>query len=246
MAMLVRVAELDADGDRAELAVLLAAVFPFAYVFGTSSADAMFLLFALAAFYGFRRQMWIVGGVCGACATAALPAGILIVPALAWIGLRDPSARRFWVLTGLALSMAGIVGYFSYLYYRGGPPGGWTASMNQWGFNVRQAPLESLSSLQHALSSAQTPIAALSGWVTVVAIATVPLVWWQLNGGYAIYMIAMLAFALMFGNDAALGRTCALLFPMFVLAGRIRWRVVVVLLAITSAMLYALALIQGL
>jgi hypothetical protein len=243
MAMLVWVAQLDTDGDRAELAVLLAAVFPFAQVFGTSSADAIFLLFALAAFYGFRRQRWIVGGLCGAGATAAAPFGMLILPALAWIGLRDRSARRLSVLTGLALATAGIVGYLSYLYYRGGPLGGWMASMDQWGFQVRHAPWVSLS---HALTSAPTPTAALSGWITVLALATVPLVWWQLDGGYAIYMIALLTLAMMGGDDIALGRTCALLFPMFVLAARIRWRVVVVLLAITCAMLYALGLMQGL
>jgi len=160
------------------------------------------------------------------------------VPALARTGLRDRTASRFWVLTGLALEAAGVAGSLSYLYYRGGPPGGWAASMNQWGFHMRQAPWTSLS---HVLTSAQTPVAALNGWITILALATVPLVWWRLNGGYAIYMIAMLAPPLLSGNDGALGRTCALLFPMFVLAARIRWRVVVALIAVTSAMLYAIA-----
>ena len=73
MAMLLRVAQLDLDSERAEGAVLLAVVFPFAFVLGRSDADAMFLLFALGAFYGFRQQLWIVGGLCGAVAKATIP-----------------------------------------------------------------------------------------------------------------------------------------------------------------------------
>src|SRR5437764_7760655 len=93
MAMLLRVAQLDLDGDQAEGAVLLAVVFPFAFVFGRSDAGALFLLFALGAFWGFRQQKWIIAGLCGAAATASSPTGILILPALAWIGFRQPGAK---------------------------------------------------------------------------------------------------------------------------------------------------------
>ena len=238
MAMLLRVAQLDIDGERADGAVLLAAVFPFASVFGGHSAEALFLVCALGAFYGFRTGHWIAGGLCGAFATATLPAGILIVPALAWIGLRDSAARRISMLTGLALAVAGIAAYLSYLYYRGGPVGGWTASMSGWGFRLEQAPWTPLAAL---FTSHQPPLDAFNGVVTMIALATVPLVWWRLNGGYAIYMLAILLLPLMSASPDALGRACALLFPMFILAASIRWRVAVVLLAVTSAMLYVLA-----
>src|SRR5689334_14925012 len=241
MAMLLRVAQIDVDADRADGAVLLAAVFPFAFVFGGNSPEAMFLMFALGAFYGFRRQMWIVGGLCGACATATIPSGMLIVPALGWIGFRDSSSNRVSMLTGLALAVAGVAAYYSYLYYRGGPVGGWTASMSEWGFHAGAAPWTSLARL---VRSAPAPIEALNGWVTLVALASTPLVAWRLHGGYAVYMIAMLWLPLTSGSFDPLGRTCALLFPLFVLAATIRWRVVVVLIAVSSAMLYAIAL-QG-
>ena len=66
--------------------------------------------------------------------------------------------------------------------------------------------------------------------------------WWRLNGGYAIYMLAMLWLPLTSGSYDGLGHTCALLFPMFVLAATIRWRVIVTLIAVASAMLYALTM----
>jgi hypothetical protein len=242
MAMLLRVARLDLDGDHADGAVLLAAVFPFASVFGSDSAEALFLVFALGAFYGFRTGHWLVGGLCGALATATMPAGILIVPALASIGLRDSAARRVSMLTGLALAVAGVAAYLSYLYYRGGPVGGWTASMNDWGVRLEQAPWTPFVAL---FTGHQPPLDAFNVVVTLIALATVPLVWWRLNGGYAIYMIAILLLPLMSASYDALGRACALLFPMFILAASIRWRVAVVLLAVTSAMFYVLCNFAG-
>jgi hypothetical protein len=240
MAMLLRVAQLDLDGDQAEGAVLLAVVFPFAFLLGRSDADAMFLLFALGAFYGFRQQMWIVGGLCGAVATATIPTGILILPGLAWIGFRHPGARRLWVVVALLLVAAGFGGYLSYMYYKAGPPGGWADAMNRWGFHLGQAPW---LSIQHVFTSHPAPLDALNGIVALIALVSVPLVWWLLGGGYAIYMLAMLWLPLTSGKYEDLGRTSALLFPLFILiATTIRWRIVFVTIAITSAMFYALTL----
>jgi Gpi18-like mannosyltransferase len=238
MVLLLRLAQLDLDAERSEAAVLLAAVFPFAFIFGRPGAESLFLLFAVGAFYGFRRQMWIAGGVCGAAAAVTIPTGILILPALAWIGVRDGSGRRSMMFAALLLTAAGFAAYLSYLYYLGGPPGGWIISINEWGYHVGQLPWQALRQLIAAHSS---PIEAMNAVVTLIAIAAIPLVWWRLNGGYAIYMIVMLSLPLVSGRYQPLGRACALLFPMFVLAASIRWRVIVMLIAVTSAMFYALA-----
>ncbi len=243
MVMLLRVAQLDVDADQADDAVLLAVVFPFAFVFGRADAAGLFLLFALGAFWGFRQQKWIVGGLFGALATASLPSGMLIVPALAWIGFREPGAKRMWVAAGLLLTAAGFCAYLSYMYYLGGPPGGWADAMHAWGFHLGHAPW---LLLQRAFTSHRAAADVISAVVALIALATVPLVWWKLDGGYAIYMLAMLWLPLTSGDYPDLGRACALLFPMFVLAAGIRWRVVLVGLAVASAMFYALNLAQGL
>jgi len=239
MAMLLRVAQLDVDGDQAEGAVLLALVFPFASMFGHSDAYALFLLFVLGAFWGFRQQNWIIGGLCGAIATAALPTGIVILPALAWIGFRHSGAKRLWVVAALLLTVAGFGAYLSYMYYRAGPPGGWATAMNQWGFHLGQAPW---LSLQQLFTSHASPADAVNGAVTIIALVSVPFVWWRLDGGYAIYMLLMLWLPLTSGKYDDLGRTCALLFPLFILVASIRWRVVFIGIAVTSAMFYALGL----
>jgi hypothetical protein len=214
-------------------------VFPFATVFGRDAADALFFAAALAAFHGFRRQRWVVGGACGAVATAAIPTGVLILPALAWIGFRDAGARRGWMAAGLVLAAAGAATYLSYAYYLGGPPGGWIAAAREWGFQAPHAPWTPLLRL---FTSPLPAVDTMNGVAALIALASVPLVWWRLNGGYAIYMIAMLWLPLTSGRYDGLGRTSALLFPLFVLAASIRSRVVVAVIAVTSAMFYALVL----
>jgi hypothetical protein len=239
MVMVQRVAQLDTDGERAEGAALLAAVFPFASTFGHANADALFLLFVVTAFYGVRSGQWMIGGLGGAMATATLPAGMLILPALAWTGWRVAGPNRTRLLIALAISACGFAGYLIYLYYLGGPSGGWTAATADWGFRFNAAPWTPIRQLVTARLSAAD---SLNGVIACVFLAAVPIVWWRFDGGYALYMLAMLWLPLISGRFDGLGRACALLFPVFVLIAGVRWRIVTVAAAITSAMFYALVL----
>ena len=54
---------LDLPRRRAERAVLLTAIFPFAFFFGVVYTESTFLLFTVLAFYGFRTRRWMLGGV---------------------------------------------------------------------------------------------------------------------------------------------------------------------------------------
>jgi len=239
MVMMKFVAGLDTDDERAEGAALLAAVFPFASVFGHENADALFLLFALTAFYGVRQGQWIIGGLAGAFATATLPAGILILPALALTGWRSAGASRKRLLIALSISACGFAGYLIYLYYLGGPPGGWAASTASWGFRLTAAPWTPIRQL---FSSHLAVADALNAVIACAFLVAVPVVWWRFDGGYAVYILAMLWLPLISGRFDGLGRACALSFPVFALIAGVRWRLVLVAAAITSAMFYALAL----
>jgi hypothetical protein len=239
MVMLQRVARLHTDDERAEGAVLLAAVFPFASTFGHANADALFFLFALAAFYGVRQGQWIVGGISGALATVTLPAGIFMLPALAWTGWSRERRASTGLVVSLIVTACGLIGYFSYLYYRGGPPGGWSVAMDQWGFHFVQAPW---TVYQRLHADHPSPVEALGGLFALIFLVAVPVVWWRFDGGYALYMLAMLWAAATSGRHDELGRACALLFPVFVLIAGVRWRLILVATAVASAMFYALVL----
>ena len=98
MVALYYLARLDLPPSPAPSApVLLTTIFPFAFFFGVAYSESTFLLFAVLAFYGFRTRRWLLGGLCGAVATATRVPGILMLPALGWIGVaraREPTAAR--------------------------------------------------------------------------------------------------------------------------------------------------------
>ena len=127
--------------------VVLAAVFPFAFFYGAVYTEALFLAAVVWAFYCFRTDRWIAGGLCGALATAPRVNGILMLPALAWIAWRrtastaqtasDRRSDRLHAAVGLLLVCSGIAGYSLYIYRLTGSPFEWVATMKDCrGFNV--------------------------------------------------------------------------------------------------------------
>ena len=78
MVMLFRLAREDLDEDAAWRAVMLAAVFPFAFFFGVVYPESTgFLALTVTAFYGFRTRKWWLAGLTGALSVCTRVNGIL-------------------------------------------------------------------------------------------------------------------------------------------------------------------------
>ncbi len=252
MVLLLRLARLDVDDEQAERSVLLAAVFPFAFFYGVVYTEATFLVLVLATFYAFRRRWWVMGGVCGALATATRANGIFILPALAWIAWQgaDPNVRgRLRAALGLVLVASGVGAYSIYIYYLSGHPFEWAATIGRWGYHPGGMPWLPLQNLVRALATHPytflstehaAPYDTLNGLTALVFVLAVPLVWWRLGTGYALYMLANLWVPLSTGQYEGLGRYCAVLFPFFILAAGIKWRTGFIAMVVVSALLYTL------
>jgi hypothetical protein len=254
MVLLLRLAMLDVDDDQAERTVYLAAIFPFAFFYGVVYTEATFLLFVLAAFYGFRRRRWIAGGVFGALAAATRVNGILILPALAWIAWRQAepkTSERLQAAIGLALVACGIGAYSMYIYYLSGHPFEWAAAIKRWGYYPGGLPWLALVRLVRTLvthpiaylaGEHAAPYDTLNGLTGLVFVISVPFVWWRLGAAYGLYMLANLWLPLSSGQYEGMGRYCAVLFPFFILAAGIRSRAGFVAMVVVSALLYTLCL----
>src|SRR6185436_7499876 len=94
MVALYYLARLDLPPPRAERAVLLTMIFPFSFFYGVVYSESTFLLFAILAFYFFRTRRWLLGGVCGAVATATRVPGILLLAPLAWLAWQHAQPTR--------------------------------------------------------------------------------------------------------------------------------------------------------
>jgi hypothetical protein len=266
MVTLYKLAALDLPEDESRRAPLLAAIFPFAFFFGVVYTESLFLAATLGAFYFFRTRRWLLGGLCGALATATRVNGVMMLPALAWIvvaevGLKGATAGAGrkggkgseWVtaLAGLLLVGAGIGAYSLYIYHLSGNPLEWKDTLERWGYYPGGAPWVPLVRLVRELVSRpivylatvpQAPYDTLNGLAALTVAVSVPFVWWRLGTAYGLYMIANLWLPLSSGQYEGLGRYCAVMFPFFIWLGSVRSRSVTTSSVVVFAALYALCM----
>jgi hypothetical protein len=253
MIALYYLAQLDVPAHRAERAVLLTAVFPFAFFFGVVYTESIFLLFTVTAFYAFRTRRWVWGGLAGAVATATRVNGILMLPALAWIAWRAAADRRdrLMAIVGLALVASGVGLYSLYVYSLSGNPLEWAASIERWGYYPGGAPWLAPFRLARMLlvhpyaflaGERMAPYDTLNGVAALAFAASVPFVWWRFGAAYGLFMAANLWLPLSSGQYEGLGRYCSVMFPCFIWLGSFRSRAAVGWLAVVFAMFYTLCL----
>jgi hypothetical protein len=256
MIALYYLARLDLPRRRAERAVLLATLFPFAFFFGVAYSESTFLLFTVLAFYLFRTRRWLLGGVCGSLAIATRTPALVMLPALAWVAWRsaEPTTKdRAWAAAGLALTTTGFAAYCWYIYALTGHPFEWVATLERWGSGYHpggafwSAPVSLIGHLithPHAYLAGD-PMAlydTLYGVSALAFLAAVPFVWLRLGGGYAIYMLLNLLVPLSAGTFEGLGRYCSILFPCFIWLASLRSSLAGTPVVVLFALFYTLAL----
>ena len=254
MVVMFSLARLDLPRRRAERAVLLTAIFPFAFFYGVVYTEAVFLLFTVASFYCFRTRRWVLGGVCGGLATATRVNGVLMLPSLAWIAWRsaEPTARdRALAIGGLLLVPCGIGAYSLYIYHLSGSPLEWAATISRWGYYPGSAPTAGVTRLAYHLlthpyaylaGDRLAPYDTLNGLTALLFVVAVPFVWWRCGAACGWFMAANLWLPLSAGQYEGLGRYCAVLFPFFIWLASLRSRAVLMAALVLSAMLYTLCL----
>ena len=258
--VLYRLARLDVPARRAERAVLLLTIFPFAFFFGVVYSESVFLLATLLAFYLFRTRRWILGGLSGAVATATRVNGVMMLPALAWVAWRRAGADRTDRATaafGLVLAASGVATYSAFVFHLTNVAGGshnpfeWAATIERWGYFPGGAPWTSLAHLAGRLLThpyaylAGEPMArydVLNGVPALVVAMSVPFVWRRLGAAYGLFMLANLCLPLSSGQFEGLGRYCAVMFPFFIWLASIRSRGAVTAIVVAFAMFYTLCL----
>lgn len=224
--LIYRLARLDLPQRRATRAALLTAIFPFAFFFGAVYTEALFLAATVGAFYCFRTKRWMIGGLCGALATASRANGILMLPALALIAWREGSGGRDRVraVIGLALVTVGIGAYSLYIYRLSGNPLEWAATIERWGYYPGGSPVGALYGLASALvthpyafltGERMAPYDTLNAAAALAAVVAVPFVWRRYGPAYGVFMIANLWLPLSSGQVEGMGRYVSVMFPLF-------------------------------
>ncbi len=254
MVALYYLARLDLPRRRAQRAVLLMTVFPFAFFFGIAYSESTFILFTILAFYLFRTKHWVLGGLSGAVATATRMPGIMMWPALAWIAWRtaEPNRRdRLAAAAGLVLAPSGFAAYCAYIYSLTGHPFEWAATLQRWGYFPGGSPWTAPARLvqqllmhpyQYLAGDRMAPYDTLYGLTGLFFIVAVPFVWRRFGAPYGLFMLLNLYLPLSSGVFEGIGRYCAVLFPSFIWLATIRSRLVTTGLVVVFSLFYTLAL----
>lgn len=127
-----------AQPDVTPLAVLMFLAGPYSVFLYANYSEALFLAFAIAAWYCAVRDRWWLVGVWGAFATVTRINGCFLVAALIvmYVHHRRRDGLRLWApLTAwVPIALSGVVAYFGYLAVRTGDLFAWnTAQAQGWG-----------------------------------------------------------------------------------------------------------------
>jgi hypothetical protein len=221
------------DEDRAAAAVTLLAVYPFAVFYSAPYTEGLFLLALLGAWWHVRRDERWAGFAWGLLAGLTRPNGCLLSIPLAllvlaplvrhgrlqrppggWLGLAD----RLVVAAAPGL---GMLIYSAYIYDLTGDPFMWIRLQAAWGReNIGAArflteewrSLSDQGGYQYVTGNVPNFLNALAG--LFVAVSIVPI--WRRYGTAAAALLAVsLLPSLASGGWLSVGRTTAVLFPVF-------------------------------
>ena len=254
MVMLYRLGRTYLSRRAAERAVIFASVFPFAFFYGVVYSEAVFLLFTVTAFYGFRTKRWWLGAVAGALACATRVNGVMALPALAllaWQSAGNDREARKRALAAVALVPAGLAVYSLYVYSLSGSLLEWSYSIQRWNYNIAGSPVRGFvlmfSNLltrpyQYITTDAMAPYDILNGLTGLLFVLALPLVGRRIGAVYVVHMALNLWLPLSSGVFEGVGRYCAVLFPFFFVMATVRPFMVRNGLLVVSGALYMLCM----
>jgi len=216
-----------ATRERATLALLLLASYPFAVFHGAAASESLFLLCAVGAFLSAHRGRWGWVAAFGVVAGLTRPNGFLLTLPLAVL-LAEQHARRprpgAAVIAGLLAAVlapvAGMLLFSAFMNSVAGAPFEWASITERWG-RTFGGPA-ALAAWVHDVHEAGVlgwlrgawPT-ALDGAAAVLVAATLVPVTRRLGPAYGVFLLANLLPPLLFGGVLSVGRLTSTLFPVF-------------------------------
>ncbi len=225
--------------------IWLMLVFPTSFFLSSFYSESLFLLLSVSIFFLGYKGYWGKAGLLTAFLTATRPVGIMMIPVLALIYLKqknyqlkyfDHSAISFLIMP------AGMLLFFSYLYFL---TGDWLASVkvqNAWGKQVAD-PIKSLIS-----PSSYWPMITPFDQVAVVtvlasSVAVIKNKFSSISLPLGIYSILLIMPVLFTGNLDSASRFIIVIFPVFIYWAKLfeksqKWRNIVLVLLMGLQLFY--------
>ena len=205
--------------ERARRSVLYLAVYPSAFFLYAPYSEALYLLAAVASFWGARRGRWWLAGVAGFAAALTRSVGIVLAPALAVEALhqwREGKAKPANILWSLA-PLAGTATYLAWWQARAGD---WSLPLDQQSGWDRAGAFP-LTTIAHAIGDAWSNGSYWLLDLLVVAPVAIAVVWvtFRARPAYAVFAWASLLIPLAYAFPdrplMSVPRFAVVIFPAF-------------------------------
>lgn len=232
LAYLFRLArELTGSTEAADRAVMVAAVYPFAFFFGAVYTEALFFAAALAAFFHFRHRQWIWAALAGLLAGLTRPNGCLLSVPLGVMALqywRQDGYRTSTLLTGLAVASTaglGMLGFTWFLHAETGEWFVWLKAHGAWGRQFSGLHMVLLHRWQQLWAlgpisySVEYSIELFNMAASLLALAVSWPVGRRYGWPYAVLLLVTVVPPLFMGGFLSMGRVTTTLFPVFIYLG---------------------------
>ena len=169
------------------------------------------------------RRRWLIAGLAAGLATGVQPDALVLVVCCAWAAGHALWKERAWkAIVAPALSVAGAVGYFAYLWAATGDVMRWYhVEQQDWGSNggVHQTVV---SVLRLAFDQPHSPEVVIPAFGLVSAVVGLVLLFrWRPPVVIWLFAVGVLAAALASGPVGARPRLLLVIFPFVIAAARV-------------------------
>ena len=237
------------DERAATRTIFYLAIYPTSYFFSLGMSESLFLLLTVASFYAAKREKWWLASLMGALACVTRSSGIFLMPALAllyWQSHRSFKLRP--QLLSLLLIPVGLLFFMMHLYFLTGDPLAFAHAQAAWG----RRPVFFLHSIIAFLSD---PLVLSAWWdfkllnlaAVVLAFACIyVLVKWR---EWSLAFYTLISVMLPLSSLTTLqsnARYAMVMFPIFIVLGRMGARSVRFDMSISVIFLVLLGLMSAL
>lgn len=230
--LLYEIARLDSDEPAAWRAAALFAFFPTAYFLFTGYTEGLFCALAFGSVLAARQRRFVLAGGLGALAAAARLTGIALMPFLLVEIAMLPAPRRQLArsLAGAALVPLGLLSYLAVNWWVLHDAFAFVEVQRQHWFHRLSAPWDGLIEATHWFTNQDPWLRVTVGAGELVGAAVSYLVtvlsWLRLRPSDGAYALAVTVLVTFLPFWLSIPRYLLALYPLFVLAGRVRIRLV--------------------
>jgi hypothetical protein len=212
-------AERVTNAKTADRTVVLFCFFPAAFVLSMVYAEAVFLLLVASCLLALILERWAVAGLTAAFAGLVRPNGLVLAVCCGWAAVQ--AIRRqgsWWPVVAPLLAPTGILAFLGYLYLRTGDALAFVHTQKRgWdqGFDFGVSNLRSALAIL-ASRRVEFYVLVMVACLVGIAVALYLLARWRLPAPLVIYVVGIIAIAVLSSNTTSVPRFLLAAFPVLI------------------------------